>query len=152
MLLSHYTDRVDLQSLKYLLGGFYGKSLPTPCLNNKKKCHYFTKPEAQRWETPGLVDLAVQWYHQGSGSFQIPAMLSTLYQLYPQTSSPHSCKMATVVPGITFWSRLCPTEEDTIPSDMFSIRVGKLLLSGENHIPPHISLVKFHQLPSNAHA
>ena len=122
---------------------------------------------------------------------------TSFYQLYSQISSPQRRKMATVITGITLWSRQC-LQKKIFHLICFLLRVGKpiclllccsvakscltlcdpvdystpgfpvlphlpklarlrciesvMLFTGVKQIPPHITLVRFHQLPPHAHA
>ena len=49
---------------------------------------------------------------------------TSLYQLYSQTSSPQSCKVTTVITGITLWSRQC-LQKKIFHLICFLLRVGK---------------------------
>ena len=49
---------------------------------------------------------------------------TSLYQLYSQTSSPQSCKVTTVITGLTLWSRQC-LQKKIFHLICFLLRVGK---------------------------
>lgn len=109
------------------------KSLPIPGLNNNNnKFDYLAKPEAQRWATPGLIDLAVQWCPWGSSSLWISTTPSSLYLLYSKTGSHHTCKMATVIPASQ--SDVDSAQQKKLPSLLlcFLLIVGKSFSLGES--------------------